>query len=328
MEAMRRLAQGDGKGSLMYRALCVFFASLLCAACASEVERPQTGVQCGALEASAVAVPLATYRTSTFSDMSATSGAAPISLIHPVQVVSAGDELFIADQGLGQLIRVQRSSQRFRSIARLPGRVSGMFMDSFRALYLAIPGSSAVLQLSAEGTTERIIRDAGSLSSPVDVVVDAQSRIHVADGSDARILIFDRLGLMVGALGERIGAANPFSTTNALAVGARGIHVLDTAARRIHIYSHGKPVESLDIESVTRSPSALAVDRWDRVFVLDHGPERVIVLQTSLQAEWKEVASLNLMQPAKDIWINDCGERFIAELGAVRVFSVRPPCAR
>lgn len=298
-------------------------AALLSAGCAQLLQDREELAACADTVRPLAAVPLATWRNGPSADAAGGS----IALIHPGQIAVSGDDLFVADQGLGQLLRVQRGAQTFRAIARLPGRVTGMVVDPFRKLFLAVPSISAVLQVSAEGATERVIRDAAELGTPVDVAVDRGQSLFAADGSDARVIVFDRLGQHTAALGERLDAASPFATVNAVAAGARGVYVLDATLRRVHLYRDGRALGSLALGADVRAPAALAVDRWDRVFVLDAGAGRVLVLTGIMSQAPVEVSNLGVTQPILDIWVDEMGDLYTAEPGAVRSFRLPAPCA-
>lgn len=297
---------------------------LLISGCEELPAHGTPSAQCVAPGQALPALPLQSYRSGASADP-AVPGL--ISLLHPAQIAVSGDDLFIADQGLGQLLRVQRGAQTFRSLARLPGRVGGLFVDPFRKLYLAVPSVSAVLQVSTEGATERVIRDAANLGSPLDVVLDRNQSLHVVDGSDARVIVFDRLGQQTGALGERLDSPNMFATTNAVAAGAQGIYVLDATLRKVHLFAHGRAQRVFELGKGARAPSALAVDRWERVFVLDHGPERILVLTGISTPALATVSNLGVTQPILDLWMDDMDVLFIAEPGVVRSFRLPAPCA-
>lgn len=317
---MRPLVPAAGRAAFA----ATLIAALLAAGCGSLREPPEETVPCGLASGELPALPLETYRGGASGDASAPQGV--VALMQPEQIAASGDDLFIADQGLGQLVRVQRSTQRYATVARLPGRVSGLFVDPFRKLYMAVPSVSAVLQVSPQGATERVFRDADNLGSPMDVAVDRMQNLHVADGSDARVIVFDRLGQQVGALGERLDAPNPFATTNAVAVGQRGVYVLDGTARRLHLFSHARESVSVELAAVARAPGALAVDRWDRVFILDHAPERVLVLTDIMAAAPAVVSNLGVTQPILDLWVDEMGTLFLSEPGAVRSYRLPAPC--
>lgn len=290
----------------------------------NELDRVQHPAACDPGIPAIAAQPLTSYRGGFSND----AGAAPmaLSLLYPSQIAASGDDLFIVDQGLGQLVRVQKASQNYRAIARLPGRVTGLFVDPFRKLYMAVPAVSGVLQVSTEGATERVIRDAANLGSPLDVVLDREQLLNVVDGSDARVIVFDRLGQQTGALGERLDTPNLFATTDALAVGRNGVYVLDATLRRLHLFHHGRAQATHDLSAQARAPSAIAVDGWERIFVLDHGPERVLMLTDIMAPEAVTVSNLGMTQPILDLWVDEMGVLYLAEQGAVRSFRLPPPC--
>jgi len=334
MAAMRRLVQDDGRSPVRQsrRPLLgiVLIVATLVQACAEVPDSGSAGRVCVAPNDPVAATLIASYRAGTSQSGIPSPGAASppsiVSFLSPDQIAASGDDLFVADQGLSQLIRVQRASQTYRPIARLPGRVSGMYVDPFRSLYLAIPAQGAVLQMSFDGTIERVFRDPTQLSTPIDVAMDRTQRLYVADGSDARVLVFDRLGQVVGTLGERVSVPNPFSTVNGIAMGSNRVYVLDSTARRIHVFASDVAVAVLELGSTVRQPTRLAVDRWERIFVADGAGARILVLEASAPERATEIGNLSGLQQINDLWIDDFGVLYVAAMGAVMAYQIPAPC--
>lgn len=270
---------------MIRRAGIVALLTALCAGllsgCQGAFDRaaPPAELACVAADQPLQATLLSQYRSGMAQDdptqMPSAAAAAPqwLSLVRPAQVAASGNDVFIADGGLGAVVRSDRFGQSFSRVARLPGaRIGGLATDRFGTLFLAVPAERAILQIGRNGLADRAIGHDGVLGAPVDVAVDDNGNLFVADELGARVVAFDRLGQVTAVVGERGGSANPFRSVNAVALGPEGVYVLDTTARQIVIVApRGPMLRALPLSREVAHPVAIAVDRWGRIFVAGRG---------------------------------------------------------
>ncbi len=316
------------------------FVTTLCVAmlsgCQGAFDRaaPPTELTCVASDAPLQAAVLSQYRSGMAQDdptqMPSAAAAAPqwLSLARPVQVAASGNDVFIADGGLGAVIRSDRFGQSFSRVARLPGaRIGGLAADRFGTLFLAVPAERAILQIGRNGLADRAIGHDGVLGAPVDVAVDDNGNLYVADELGARVVAFDRLGQVTAVVGERGGAANPFRSVNAIALGPEGVYVLDATARQVVIVApRGPMLRALPLPREVANPVAIAVDRWGRIFVAGRGAG-VFVLDTDTPT----VTPLGGVPTAVDIadlYFDEQGILYVADGagGVVSAVQVPPRC--
>ncbi|MFN0316313.1 MAG: hypothetical protein ACKVQA_14910 [Burkholderiales bacterium] len=298
-------------------------ALLMLAGCA--LEPREGGGQCAAPGAPLAATLVETIRSGPLQSAPGSAPGGLFSLISPEQIAISSADLFIADRGRAALVRLQRAQGSFSVMASMTSRVSGMHVDRFGTLYLALPGEGRVAQLSPDGGPERNFAGAGALSSPVDVTSDGVSRIFAADATGARVVVFNRLGQVMGTLGETTAMPNPFRSVTALAHGEQGLYVLDAAARQVHLIATRGAGRIWDMGQFARLPVALAADRFGRVFVADRGSSRIVVLDALGSGEPLALENVPPLQDLSDVWIDDFGVLYAADAAAGVVYSLHIP---
>jgi streptogramin lyase len=251
------------------------------------------------------------------------------SLIRPEQIAVAPGALFIADDGLRRILRVDPVRATFTPLLSLKERAAGLTVDRSQTLYVAFPGSRRVVQVAANGQVTNIFQDPAGRFVPVDVAVSAASRIFVADGINARVLVLNRFGQVVDSVGERGDRPNPFRSVDALWFDGNVLYVLDATARRVFLFGGrvGPPVV-IELGDAAALPVAIASDRWQRVFVSDRASGKVIVFDPASTAPPGPLAGMPAVQDLADIWVDDFDVLYVADAVAATVFSFRiaHPC--
>ncbi len=131
-------------------------------------------------------------------------------------------------------------------------------------------------------------RDSGQFSSPKDVAVDSRGFVYVADTGNHRVQVFTSQGIWVSQIGEKSavkrGEKAPLGTFN--------------------------------------SPNALAVDRQDRVHVLDSGNLRVQMFDSNGGLVGGFALPSNVTA-AKAIAVDELDRTYVADSGLSRVLIFR-----
>jgi len=251
------------------------------------------------------------------------------SLVRPQQVAAAPGALFIADDGLRRILRVDPHRATFTPLLVLQERPSGLAVDRSQTLYVAFPGSRRVVQVSANGQVTSIFQDPAGRFVPVDVAVSEAGRIFVADGINARVLVLNRFGQVVDSIGERGDRRNPFRSVDALWFDGDVLYVLDATARRIFLFgSRGGPPSVIEIGDAAALPMAIASDRWQRVFVADRASGKVLLFDPASTAPPSPLVGMPAVQDLADIWVDDFDVLYVADAAAATVLSFRiaNPC--
>lgn len=251
------------------------------------------------------------------------------SLVRPQQVAAAPGALFIADDGLRRILRVDPARGTFATLLDLRERPSGMAVDRLQTLYVALPGSRQVVQVAVNGQITSIFQDPAGRFVPVDVAVSEAGRIFVADGVNARVLALNRYGQVVDSIGERGDRTNPFRSVDALWFDGSVLYVLDATARRVFLFGDREVLPGIiELGNVASLPVAIASDRWQRVFIADRASGHVLMLDPAGNAPPNPLAGMPRIQDLADIWIDDFDVLHVADAAAATVLSFRvaSPC--
>ena len=195
-----------------------------------------------------------------------------VKLIAPGPIALRGSDLLIADLGSARLWRTDVMTQAMTGIAGAP-------VGPGTALLLGPDLSAWVLDAPARQVL-RFGRDGRLLQTFRAAIGAVPSSIALADGGNVLLQADGALGQWseqraIGALAvplrpEREGGG--LLQVDAIAVGAknpRDVFVLDRGAAVVHrVQRDGRIVQTLG-QGELRQPQAFAVDRWDRVFVVE-----------------------------------------------------------
>ncbi len=125
----------------------------------------------------------------------------------------------------------------------------------------------------------------GRLNLPVNVAVDQDGIIYVADSGRDQVMIYDKQENYVGALGK-VGEMKPRDVAVSqdriyvADIQNRCVHVYDKATRTNRLFDIPRGKESTNLASRLFMPTNLALDSQGRLYVADTGAFRVQVYDT------------------------------------------------
>lgn len=255
-----------------------------------------------------------------------------VRLVQPTQVAARGNDVIIADAGLARLLRVDRALGTFSTFQELPAaQVTGLYVDQGRNVYVADSASRTVMQFTLDGQLLRRFTQPQSLVQPIDVAApEGTARVFVADGLLAHLVVFLPLGTVAQVIGERAREPYRFLSIIAVAFGPDGLYLLDRVGQQVHVvapagaylYSIGKDALGL--------PVALAVDRFNRVFVADQSDNSIKMFAPgrNYPQRLQPAASAFRFRRVTDLWVDEPGLLYAADASGARVdiLLVPPPC--
>lgn len=198
-----------------------------------------------------------------------------VELVNPIAIALRENYLYILDEGLGLVLRYDKSTARMDRLVELYGVTAGEPADIYVAkdfsFYVADTFGSRVLHFSAKGKLLRTFQNKLNLARPVAVAEDAASgNILVADAYFDHVLVFTEAGELVGAVGGRGEDPGQFLNITSMAVGPDGFYVGARVGQRVQVLSgNGDYLYSLDQSGVV-FPYAMAVDQNFHVFLGDY----------------------------------------------------------
>ncbi len=131
-----------------------------------------------------------------------------------------------------------------------------------------------------------------AISDPRDIEVDDQLNVYIADAKNNRIVVLDRyykLKFTIESFINEFGIEDEFTAPSGVFVTKDTIYVCDTDANRIVTFDREgnykriipQPESSLFEEEAVYKPIAIAVDQYNRIFVVSSTTYEGIIVMTS-----------------------------------------------
>ncbi|MCA9400747.1 MAG: 6-bladed beta-propeller [Candidatus Omnitrophica bacterium] len=183
-------------------------------------------------------------------------------------------------------------------------------------------------------------REDGQFNAPAAIHYGWDNRIYVADTGNNRIQIFDQDGVFEYAFGQRGSKTGEFNAPQGVAVNSRGmIFVADSNNHRIQMFNKdgiffrtfgrrsNAGRDEIPQDGTFETPTALAIDILDRLYVVDQGNHRIQTfdangeLISSMGGFGESVGEFNI---PVDIAVDQEGFVYVADQGNHRI-QVFPP---
>lgn len=205
-----------------------------------------------------------------------------LQFLQPVGVAARGDVVLVADAAARTLWRLDRSRDTMAAFAPFTGSGAeqgvSIQLGNDLSAWVALPAEHMVVQYDARGRVVRQWRDEANAARPVAVAVpEHRGDVLIGDGATAQVMVFDPMGRTRELLGRGRSAA--LQSIAAMALGPRGLYVLDRIAQQVVVLGAQGEVLELIGENQLVQPRALAVDRSGRVFVSDDIDQRIKVFR-------------------------------------------------
>jgi hypothetical protein len=153
------------------------------------------------------------------------AGPTRLDFLLPVALAARDDIVVLADMGLRQILRYERSRDSVTSLGPMPpdNRLVIQITPDYTA-WLAEPGSGLVKQIDRNGRVLRVLRDDLYAGQPVGVaaIAEAGGDVYVADAQLAHIAVFNAFGKAFRRFGEGL-----LQSVTAMTVGPLGLYVVD-----------------------------------------------------------------------------------------------------
>jgi DNA-binding beta-propeller fold protein YncE len=187
--------------------------------------------------------------------------------ISPAAVAARGNYVFVADAGRRKIFRYDTAQQSMTLLTDYAGGAMGnIAVASDLSLYVADIGSQKVLHFSVDGRLLRSFDNALEIARPVAVLVDASNgEVLVADSLRNHVVVFNSLGRVLSVL-----RSDESRSTEAMASGPDGLYLVDRVDRKIVVIGRDGRDRYMLRSGALKMPGAVAVDRFNRVFVSDN----------------------------------------------------------
>lgn len=198
-----------------------------------------------------------------------------VKLEQPTAIAVRGDNLYIVDIGLGEVLRYNRVSQRIEHLIELSGLVTSEVADIYVTpdlrIYLTDTYGARVIGFDARGRKKVEFKNKLNLVRPVAITEEASSgHIMIADGEFDHILSFTASGELLTAAGGRGNEPGKFLSITSMVRSGDTYFVGARVGQRIQALSiNGDYLYSFPQDTVV-FPIAMAADEEFRLFVSDY----------------------------------------------------------
>jgi hypothetical protein len=202
-----------------------------------------------------------------------------VKLVFPSSLSASGPDLYVADSGLGRLLRIDTINQSVAQLAPLPN-LPGVRLKSAPdgSVYVLRPGRAEVERLTREGRRLTSFSSTFEILQPSDLIVEPTlNRVWIADAAGG-VFAFHPSGRMSEPLaGRREGFASDESGATLLAAGPKRVVGIDPRCRCVIEFDRDATVTGRFGEGAVINPQAIALDGHDRVWIIDRGDQRLKV---------------------------------------------------
>ena len=263
----------------------------------------------------------------------ASDGLNRVRFISPVAVAAQASDIYIADVGHRSVFKYDRGTETIRVFVAVPdmNTQTRLYVDRALSLYVVDPAAAEVVQYDIDGRPLQTFRNSTELPRPVAAVVDdGRGEILIGDRLSARILVFNRGGLVAQAIGADLGEGAHFQSIVGMALATDQLYVVDQAGRQVFaLAGDGSFRYTFGSEDLVL-PGAIALDAFNRVFVADNGDNTIKVFRggtlEAVVGASGDPAGLRFNE-ISDLWASD-GLLYVADpaRASVEILRIEPPC--
>lgn len=245
----------------------------------------------------------------------------------PVAVTAMGPDVYIADAGLGMIVRVEPTMGVLVQLAArtvLPG--TRLAADADGSLYVLDPVSRRIQRFARDGRLVTSYAGDATVASLRDLASDpARGRLLAVDSLNRQLVAFRPLGAAFEILPLRSEPRLALASLDAIAVAGDALYAVDArCACLARIAFDGRVLATFGHQHV-RQPGRIAADRDGRLFVADGADRSIKVFQGGELVETTALARFGILE-ATDLAYAQ-GWLYVADApGAqVRMLRVQPP---
>lgn len=186
--------------------------------------------------------------------------------LSPTAVAVRGNIVYVVDSGRRQIFQYDLEQQNMTPFADYSaGAVSGITVAPDLSLYVADINARKILHFSVDGRLLRTFGNDLEVARPVAVLLDEHSgNLLVADSLYNHVVVFNSLGRVLSVLQSSEGRS-----IEAMASGPDGLYLVDRLSKQVVVIGPNGADRYVLGRGTLKNPGAIAVDRFNRVFVSD-----------------------------------------------------------
>lgn len=299
MAAIRRSGRGSGRGfAASLAVLAASFALLGCSPASSSLK------QDAAAQPPHSALSLANSITGGWLATRIDANGMPFPnslnkfqpLIFPTALAVYAQDLYIADAGANRIYRYDKDLQALIPLPRTTATTATRLQAAAdRSLYILDPARSVITRLSRGGEVLRTLNPVLATSRFNEFVVDEHlTRIYANDQLNQQLFMLHPMG------GSGIPVVWPEADTvrvlGALALGRETLYAIDAASASVLAFTREGRLLGQVGQGSLKQPHALAVDRYNRLYVADRFQRVMKVFETGHDAVTYEYGRLGVTE--------------------------------
>ncbi len=230
------------------------------------------GAELSSLANESVLIAWATIDGGTHGN--AYTGLARQQLKNPVAAAARGQYVYIVDEADKAVYIYDNDLDRLQLIPGVSKYIKQEIADIYVAhdlsFYITDSSAGRVLHFTQSGRLIQVFEDYLNMSRPVGVTVDeSRGFVLIADGSYDYVLVFDRQGNLLDAIGARGEKQGEFRSLTAFALGNEGIFVTSRIGVRAQVVNLDSRFRYAFQKNTLVFPTAIVLDEDDQAFVSD-----------------------------------------------------------
>lgn len=195
-------------------------------------------------------------------------------LKNPVAAAARGQYVYIVDEAEKGVYLYDNDLDRLQLIPGVSKHIKQEIADIYVApdlsFYLTDSSAGRVLHFSQSGKLIQVFENYLNMSKPVGITVDERRGfVLIADGSYDYVLVFDRQGVLIDAVGARGEKQGEFRALTALAIGNEGIYVTSRIGTRAQVLNLDSRFRYAFQKNTLVFPTAIVIDEDNQAFVSD-----------------------------------------------------------
>ncbi len=227
-----------------------------------------------------------------------------VKLIAPQAVALRGNDLLVLDAGSGRLWRIDLVFNTLSAIAGAPARHdTALALGPDGSAWVLDTDNRQVLRFARDGRLLQNQRIAVQVATPVALALaDGGLTVLLADGQAAQWSEQRGVGGQVQRLspavagGQRVVSVHDLAVQAAHGPQAETVWLLDRLGGAVHqVRRDGQWLQTLGVGDL-QQPAALAVDGFNRAFVVDQAGRQLVCLQAGQPARRLPAADLGVQQ--------------------------------
>ena len=244
-------------------------------------------------------------------------------------VAARGNDVYVVDQLSAELVHINLALGEARALTTLPDPAThGVYVTQDRIVYVVDKSARAVRQLDDAGQTIRLFADPTLIPAPVDVAeTDWGGAIVVADALNNQLVMFNTLAGAFEVIGTKAPGRSLAQVIHAIAATRNSVYILDPQMGEVMRFNLlGIQIGNYG-EDELQMPTALAVDRCNRLFVADQSGQGILVnLSDMMLPAVRAQHGAIILDQITDLWVDEGFLYVAAGAQGIKIFRIEPPC--